>query len=291
MESFHASTVISLLEQPPEGTKLLEQIPSDQVPKCRSLMISLILATDTSKHLEELSAFRLQLGSDAFDPNTEGADQLQLLSMLFRAADIGHSAKRWDIHLVWSQRVVEEFHAQGDEEKRLGLKVSPLCEREGFRMASSQVGFLQFISLPTWRELARFEEQQERPRGRSHTPAFSENGSNFGSKEKTLRKRGMAVIVPGAGIERQTTPPDGELPFEKRRLYITEVCLKECEENFQAWKAQVDIDRGTSDNTLSVPSVRGSRRPTLQRGHTGSRHNTHTSSQGSSSSFSARSGH
>lgn len=82
--------------------------------------------------------------------------------MLFRAADIGHSAKPWDLHQEWSRRVVQEFHNQGDEEKRLGIEVSPLCEREGFDMAKSQVGFLQFICLPTWKELARLEDMLDK---------------------------------------------------------------------------------------------------------------------------------
>merc|ERR1712100_1009429 len=96
--------------------------------------------------------------------------------MLFRSADVGHSAKAWKLHEEWSRRVVMEFHDQGDEEKRLGLKVSPLCEREGFVLCTSQVGFLNFVCLPTWKELTRFEDMMLRrkngqePSGRYDTP-------------------------------------------------------------------------------------------------------------------------
>jgi len=62
------------------------------------------------------------------------------------------------LHVLWSYRVVQEFHEQGDEEKRLGLAVSPLCDRESFDMPGSQSGFLQYVCLPTWKELANLEK-------------------------------------------------------------------------------------------------------------------------------------
>lgn len=167
LENFHAASLIRLLSETygnadDEKSLLLAEFSQEQIHKSRQLMISLILATDTQKHLEDLAAFRLRLGADSFDPLHEPSDQQQSLSMFFRAADIGHSAKGWDLHEVWSSRVTQEFHQQGDEEKNMGLKVSPLCDREGFNLAPAQVGFLNFICLPTWRELARCEDSVQR---------------------------------------------------------------------------------------------------------------------------------
>jgi len=139
------------------GCNLFSKMAVDRVHQARQLMITLILGTDSSKHLAELSAFRVRIGADSFDPISDIADQHITLGMIFRAADIGHSAKDWPLHETWSYRVVQEFHEQGDEEKRLGLAVSPLCDRDGFDMSGSQCGFLQFICLPTWKELAHLE--------------------------------------------------------------------------------------------------------------------------------------
>lgn len=177
MENHHASTLVDLLSKQ-YGRKngdshhhdnhyVLGTFSHDQMREARQLMVSLILGTDTQMHLEDLAAFRLRLGASNFDSVNSPSDRHQTLGLIFRASDIGHSAKSWELHQQWSRRVVSEFHAQGDEEKRLGLKVSPLCEREGFVMASSQVGFLQFICLPTWKELARWEEHQLEERARS----------------------------------------------------------------------------------------------------------------------------
>eukprot|EP00929_Paragymnodinium_shiwhaense_P032148 TRINITY_DN17878_c0_g1_i1.p1 TRINITY_DN17878_c0_g1~~TRINITY_DN17878_c0_g1_i1.p1 ORF type:complete len:1016 (+),score=238.94 TRINITY_DN17878_c0_g1_i1:80-3127(+) len=164
LESFHAATLTRLVDDTyGDGvckSKVLGSLSAEEMLKARQTIISLILSTDPSKHLEELAQFRMRTGAvEDFDALTVGSsDQTMAMSMLFRSADIGHSAKEWRLHEVWSTHVVEEFHAQGDEEKRLGVKVSPLCDREGFKLANSQVGFLRFICIPTWAALGRFEE-------------------------------------------------------------------------------------------------------------------------------------
>lgn len=209
MESYHAATLTRLLDEPYDGdpaagkpgVKVLAELDEEDCVKARRLMIALILGTDTQKHLEELASFRVKLGSDSFDPHGAPADHQQALSMMFRAADIGHSAKGWELHLEWSNRIVQEFHEQGDEEKSLGLKVSPLCEREGFNLATSQVGFLSFICLPTWREIARFEElmlssggsrQEDRRKTQKHkekAPHLSRTQSTLGFEREEPRDR------------------------------------------------------------------------------------------------------
>mmetsp|Transcript_59327 Transcript_59327/g.94188 ORF Transcript_59327/g.94188 Transcript_59327/m.94188 type:complete len:1003 (+) Transcript_59327:106-3114(+) len=166
LENYHASTLVKLLDMKyaakgateEQHVKLLEAFSDQQLREARHLMTLLILATDTQKHLEDLASFRMRLGASNFDPICSTDDQQQSIAMLFRSSDIGHSAKPWHLHEEWSRRVVQEFHEQGDEEKDLGLKVSPLCEREGFVLCTGQVGFLQFVCLPTWSELVRFEE-------------------------------------------------------------------------------------------------------------------------------------
>ena len=162
LENFHSATLVALIAEPhgeaDDKQLLLSHWTNEQNNKARRLMTALILATDAQKHLEELAAFRLRLSANGFNPLSEPHDQQQSLAMLFRSADIGHSAKGWELHEFWSKRVQMEFHQQGDEERKLGLRISPLCDRTNFQLAPAQVGFLNFICLPTWRELSRFED-------------------------------------------------------------------------------------------------------------------------------------
>mmetsp|Transcript_4008 Transcript_4008/g.9349 ORF Transcript_4008/g.9349 Transcript_4008/m.9349 type:complete len:876 (-) Transcript_4008:147-2774(-) len=201
LENFHAASLARLLEEVPpkpgeapsqdSSGKLLATLSTEQLNKVRLLMIQLILSTDAQKHLEDLSAFRMRLGASSFDPLGDPSDQLQTISILFRSADIGHSAKDWELHEEWSRRIVQEFHDQGDEEKRLGLKVSPLCDREGFVLPSSQVGFLQFVCIPTWKELTKLEEYLAKATSSRHLKSRNQlqiPGSPAGPRKDTSRR-------------------------------------------------------------------------------------------------------
>lgn len=168
LENYHCGVLFRLLEPDRDsGQKhsrsegLLAEMSYDSKTKTRQFMIALILATDTQHHLEDLSKFNAALDvldEGGFDPINSAKDQQDMLCFIFRSADIGHSAKPWSIHVAWSERVSEEFHKQGDEEKKLGIPISPLCDRQGFQLAKSQLGFLKFICLPTWNAISRFEE-------------------------------------------------------------------------------------------------------------------------------------
>mmetsp|Transcript_76009 Transcript_76009/g.211158 ORF Transcript_76009/g.211158 Transcript_76009/m.211158 type:complete len:925 (+) Transcript_76009:139-2913(+) len=171
LENFHVAALFRLLdndrgdERHPAGAGLLADFKRESYTTARQLIISLILATDTQHHLEAIREFGLRLDmcgaensiAESFDPVNNTKDLNDAMCVMFRAADIGHSAKSWPVHVEWSTRVSEEFHRQGDAERRLGLPISPLCNRDGFVLSSSQTGFLQFVCLPTWVVIARFE--------------------------------------------------------------------------------------------------------------------------------------
>merc|ERR1712093_834823 len=78
--------------------------------------------------------------------------------MCIKAGDIGHSALPWELHEQWSERVTREFWEQGDEERSLGLAISALCDKESVGdIGKSQKGFLEFVCLPLFEELSKFE--------------------------------------------------------------------------------------------------------------------------------------
>ena len=71
-----------------------------------------------------------------------GADRSKLFNFLVHMADISHPGKPWKQHTEWTDRLCEEFFQQGDEERRLGRKCSPLCDRYDTNVAESQQGGL-----------------------------------------------------------------------------------------------------------------------------------------------------
>lgn len=157
LENFHSAELIRLLSGQVKGVNFLGALPEQQQKQERFWMTSLILNTDMSKLMQDLSALRMKISSGTFAME-DVADQQLVMGWLFRSADIGHSAKPWSIHEAWSMRVVQEFHAQGDREIQLGLPVSPLCDRTDFKLGKSQAGFLQFVCLPTFLEIKNLED-------------------------------------------------------------------------------------------------------------------------------------
>uniref|UniRef100_A0A0G4HDI7 PDEase domain-containing protein n=1 Tax=Chromera velia CCMP2878 TaxID=1169474 RepID=A0A0G4HDI7_9ALVE len=78
-----------------------------------------------------------------------------------KAADLGHSAKPWEIHKKYSFAVTQEFFGQGDLEIAMQLPVSPLCSREGASpesLCKSQSGFLSFVCKELFVELSLIEQ-------------------------------------------------------------------------------------------------------------------------------------
>jgi hypothetical protein len=102
-----------------------------------------------------------------------------ILKFLVHAADISNPAKKLELSNYWTDRVYDEFFAQGrycfylalfgrvsssdsshvsmnfplstgDKEKELGLPISPLCDRDTVKKADSQIGFLKFVVRPTY---------------------------------------------------------------------------------------------------------------------------------------------
>jgi 3'5'-cyclic nucleotide phosphodiesterase len=52
----------------------------------------------------------------------------------------------------WAERVLEEFFAQGDTERRRGMPQSPMMDRHATSPAMSQIGFMEFIVAPMFHQ-------------------------------------------------------------------------------------------------------------------------------------------
>ena len=128
LEMMHLSILFNLFE----STRAAEGLSFDVWMTFRKIVIELVLATDMSKHLEMVGVLRTMIAP----VNVEDAGtRLSLFRILLKCADIGHSAKSWDLHERWSLRISEEFFRQGDSEKAKGLPVSVYCDRSTTEIA------------------------------------------------------------------------------------------------------------------------------------------------------------
>jgi len=140
-------------------------------------LIDMVLATDMMKHsehvrkiklfVEELREESLRAQSDGsveelvpHKPPAEKQDALEkkllLLETILHAADISNPCKPRPIMLRWTERVLAEFWAQGDDEKSMGLEMGPLNNRESGKQAvpKGQAAFIIHIVRPFYVPIA-----------------------------------------------------------------------------------------------------------------------------------------
>lgn len=78
----------------------------------------------------------------------EKSDKNMCLDSIIHASDISNPIKTWNPCFNWTNKVMEEFWNQGDEERKLGLPISYLCDKYTTNMAKSQGGFIDFVVKP-----------------------------------------------------------------------------------------------------------------------------------------------
>ena len=143
----HLSTAFSVMRE--ASHNCLAHLSREDYSVCRSLVIDLVLVTDMSKHFGLVTEFNLAYDQQQKD---EGNDVpvLVKLKCIIKTADIGHCAKPVDLHVKWSMAISEEFFSQGDEERKLGLKVAPHMDRKTASIPKGQIGFINFVVKPLY---------------------------------------------------------------------------------------------------------------------------------------------
>ncbi|XP_053506938.1 dual specificity calcium/calmodulin-dependent 3',5'-cyclic nucleotide phosphodiesterase 1C isoform X2 [Ictalurus furcatus] len=152
LESHHVSAAYRLLQDDDE-MNILYNLSKDDWREFRALVVEMVLATDMSCHFQQVKAMK------NFLQQPEGIDKPKALSLVLHTADISHPAKNWDLHHRWTSSLLEEFFRQGDKETELGLPFSPLCDRKSTMVAQSQIGFIDFIVVPTFTVLTDMTEK------------------------------------------------------------------------------------------------------------------------------------
>ncbi|XP_015278244.1 PREDICTED: cGMP-inhibited 3',5'-cyclic phosphodiesterase B [Gekko japonicus] len=149
LENHHAASAWSLFLSLPEYN-FLPCLDHVQFKRFRFLVIEAILATDLKKHFDFLAEFNAKVS----DVNNHGiewnneSDRLLVCQMCIKLADINGPAKARDLHLKWTEGIVNEFYEQGDEEASLGLPISPFMDRHSPQLAKLQESFITHIVGP-----------------------------------------------------------------------------------------------------------------------------------------------
>jgi len=161
LENMHSATLFSLMQAHKEA-HIFDGLSVKQWKDARRVCIEVILSTDNAKHFEIVKEIQMYyaancdvLDSKSLFPKDEELDMLQeegtrklALNTLMHGADISNACKPWKISHQWADCVLAEFFLQGDEEKRLGIPVQMLNNRDTLNKPSSQVAFIEFFVAP-----------------------------------------------------------------------------------------------------------------------------------------------
>eukprot|EP00928_Gymnodinium_smaydae_P087170 TRINITY_DN71493_c0_g1_i1.p1 TRINITY_DN71493_c0_g1~~TRINITY_DN71493_c0_g1_i1.p1 ORF type:complete len:592 (-),score=133.94 TRINITY_DN71493_c0_g1_i1:321-2096(-) len=128
----------------------------------RKMLIDMVLGTDMAKHathvskIQELASKERAAGQHEEVAGDSLERKVMIMETVLHAADISNPCKPRPMMLAWAEKVLCEFWAQGDEERKRGLPVSPLCDRDSGRkaVAKGQLGFIKFVILPFWTPIA-----------------------------------------------------------------------------------------------------------------------------------------
>ncbi|CAG9315687.1 pde-4_1 [Blepharisma stoltei] len=137
LENFHVSSAFNLIMKP--STNIFVDMDPASIKLFRSKIISLVLATDMSKHFEEINRFENLIKSQEIA--SEGGKST-MMELLMHFCDISNVFRPYEICRKWAELISQEFFLQGDQEKELGILLSPTCDRNNVIIPKAQLSFI-----------------------------------------------------------------------------------------------------------------------------------------------------
>lgn len=166
LENMHCARMFEICREP--GHDVFAGFDRASYKQARSVCIAAILFTDNALHFDLVKEIKkvYETSNELCDgaSRTASASSLELdgqyvqdvlvkntmlwIKVILHLADVSNPMKTFDINRLWAMRVVDEFFAQGDEEKRLGLPVGMLNDRDKVCRSGAEHGFINFLLCP-----------------------------------------------------------------------------------------------------------------------------------------------
>lgn len=149
-EEHHLKVALSLLGE--EALDIAVGWPAARRARMEEFMRAQVLATDMKYHFDLIAEFQAAVDESRGDPDFwhRGEASGLLCRLLLHAADISNPAREVGPKVTWASLVYQEFFNQGDQERVLGVELSPNCDIEAVKLPESQYGFVKVIVRPTF---------------------------------------------------------------------------------------------------------------------------------------------
>lgn len=153
LENHSLAVAFKLLQE--DDCNFIESLSKKQRQTLRRMAIDMVLATDMSKHMSLLADLKTMVETKKVAGNgilllDNYTERIQVLQNMLHCADLSNPTKPLDIYRAWVDKVMDEFHQQGDKERSQNLQISPMCDRLNANIEGSQVYFIDYIVHPLW---------------------------------------------------------------------------------------------------------------------------------------------
>jgi len=175
LESFHAMTLFNLMQK--YGFKIYDNdskysgnllnllciinfyfilnvfIPSLEF---RKIVVNAILATDMQLHnnyVKDIKEQTERFEAPNFDFSKIEEEKSIVVGALIKCADISNTARPYHIAESWSNVLLQECTCQGDLERKLGIPVGPLNDRN-VSQSDSQIDFINMCAIPLFKSVS-----------------------------------------------------------------------------------------------------------------------------------------
>jgi len=165
LENMHCAKLYTLVAVP--QLNVLSRLSKDEYKEARRTCIEAILHTDMMGHGAMVKDLQMtyQMNQEVFNnsdnlPLVNGANMAEfeiflkaetkmlVIECILHSADVSNPCRSWDTTYAWAMVCLEEFFAQGDQEKALGIPVQFLNDRDKLNRPNSQIGFIEFVIAP-----------------------------------------------------------------------------------------------------------------------------------------------
>jgi hypothetical protein len=136
LENFHVASVYELMTD--ESFDIVSHFQPESRKLIREMTTSMVLATDMAVHFDWIGKFKSKISGAGLNLETK-QDRKLLLNMAMKCADINNPTKKLIFCRKWTDMIMREFFAQGEEEKKRGLKVSMFMDKDTTDIPKCQV--------------------------------------------------------------------------------------------------------------------------------------------------------
>eukprot|EP00924_Labyrinthula_sp_SR-Ha-C_P015867 snap_masked-scaffold_4-processed-gene-11.33-mRNA-1 protein AED:1.00 eAED:1.00 QI:0/-1/0/0/-1/1/1/0/593 len=161
LENLHVSTLLELLKDPTKN--VFGGLSTQQQSHIKEFMVDAVLATDMTKHKEAIESLK-KIDAEKFKGAMTGKKIKRekkeiIFHYILHASDISGQCLDVGVAIEWEERIAKEMQRQSEKMVKRNMVIPSHLDPKHFESkitrAKSQLGFIDFVLDPFWKEVGR----------------------------------------------------------------------------------------------------------------------------------------